>query len=142
MESFFGGQPGQPFEIKQVFTSYHGVTDSIDADLNKRWTSPIQVGEFVVVAYGEPCTDTYNTYRNIDLAYDNKTHNWTLWRKAYDDSKTNAGGLYYELIGSMTGNTPKIVIETPATVLDADKDPVVVTDLSNIDEPHIEFQLP
>lgn len=143
MESYFGGRPGQPFEIKQVFTSYHGSTNSIDADLSKGWTSPIQVGEFVCVSYGEPGTDEYNTYRNIDLqSTEGKAHNWTLWRKAYDDSYTSAGGLYYELIGSMTGNTPNIVVETPATVVASNIDPGVEYDNSNTDEPHIIFSLP
>lgn len=142
MYSFYGGQPGQAFTIKQVFTSYNGTSNSIKSDIEKGWTSPISVGEFVSISYGEPGTTEYETNRNIDLTAEGKAHNCTLWQKTYDEDVGNASGLAYTLIGSMTGNTPKIVVDTPATVLDADQEPAIVYDNSSTDEPHIEFQLP
>lgn len=142
MNSFYGGPNGQSFEIKAVFTSKNGLTNSLANDLSKGWTSPISVGEHVVVSYGMPNDEKFNEYRKIDLDKEGKGYNSTLWRKAYDESQGSANGLYYELIASMTGNTPQILVEQPSGVLDADEEPYVFYDGSNIDQPLLKFFLP
>ena len=50
MLSFYGGQAGQDFRIKQVF---HNKSELVE-DLNKRWFSNIGIGEYVVIAYDMP----------------------------------------------------------------------------------------
>lgn len=142
MQSFYGGPAGQSFEIKKIFESYYG-PDGAQVDLDKGWASPISVGEFVMVSYGLPSDATYMTRMNYDLKAGNKQNlNSTLWQKVYDESAGEGSGLSYKLISSCTGNTPKISITTPATVLHANEQPDVETDLSNQDMPVIQFKLP
>lgn len=142
MTGFYGGPNGQSFDIKEIFTSKNGLTDSLASDLAKGWTSPIAVGEFVIISYGMPNDENYNELRKIDLDKEGKGYNSTLWRKRYDEEKGNAGGLYYELIASMTGNTPHILVEQPSFILNANEEPEVIYDGSNIDLPVIQFCLP
>lgn len=142
MQNFYGGPNGQSFEIKEIFTSKNGLTNSLANDLSKGWTSPISVDEFVIVSYGMPNDEKFDDYRNIDILKEGKGYNSTLWQKCYDESKGSANGLYYKLIASMTGNTPEILIEQPAGILNADKDPYVTYDNSNIDQPVMKFFLP
>lgn len=138
MESFYGGPKGQDFSVKQVFTSKY----QLDRDLAKGWTSPISVGEFVAVSYGLPSDASYDTYKNEDLNNYKKSYNSTLWRKTYtDDGSGSAGGLSYELIASMTGNTPRIRINT-TEVLDVDQNPNVNWDNTDLDILYLTFQLP
>lgn len=142
MNSFYGGPNGQSFEIKEIFTSKNGLTNSLANDLSKGWTSPISVGEFVVVSYGMPNDENYNELRQIDLDKEGKGYNSTLWQKCYDEEQGSANGLYYRLIASMTGNTPHLLVDQPAGVLDADQNPYVTFDGSDIDQPVLKFFLP
>lgn len=142
MQSFYGGPAGQSFEIKQVFSSFYG-PNGAQADLVKGWASPISVGEFVMISYGKPTDPGYLENQKQDLEKGEKKNlNSTLWQKIYDESAGEGSGLSYKFITSCTGNTPKISITTPATVLDADQQPQVNTDLSNPDLPVIIFALP
>lgn len=142
MQSFYGGPVGQSFEIKQVFSSFYG-PNGAQADLVKGWASPISVGEFVMVSYGKPTDPDYLENQKQDLEKGEKKNlNSTLWQKVYNESAGEGSGLSYKFITSCTGNTPKISITTPATVLDADQQPQVNTDLSNPDLPVISFALP
>lgn len=142
MQSFYGGPAGQSFEIKQVFSSFYG-PNGAQADLVKGWASPISVGEFVMVSYGKPTDPDYLENQKQDLEKGEKKNlNSTLWQKVYNESAGEGSGLSYKFITSCTGNTPKISITTPATVLDADQQPQVNTDLSNPDLPVISFALP
>lgn len=147
MNSFFGGPPGQSFAIKATFrsrygTAANGITDSMEADLAQGWTSPISIGEFVAISYGLPNDDNYEIYKLRDINIDGKTYNSTLWQKIYRELDGTANGISYKLISSMTGNTPHIIIDTPSEVLNADEEPDVIFDGSNIDSPHIKFKLP
>lgn len=142
MQSFYGGPAGQSFEIKQVFSSYYG-PNGAQTDLNKGWSSPISVGEFVMISYGKPTDPNYLTNQNYDLNAGNRQNlNSTLWQKVYNESAGEGSGLSYKFITSCTGNTPKISITVPAEVLHANEQPQVKTDLSNPDLPVIMFSLP
>ena len=142
MQSFYGGPAGQSFEIKQVFSSFYG-PNGAQADLVKGWASPISVVEFVMVSYGKPTDPDYLENQKQDLEKGEKKNlNSTLWQKVYNESAGEGSGLSYKFITSCTGNTPKISITTPATVLDANQQPQVNTDLSNPDLPVISFALP
>lgn len=137
MQSFYGGPAGQSFEIKQIFTSYQELLQ----DISQGWKSPISVGEFVMVSYGRPGDEDYDTNRNRDLnAGDHKQYNSTLWQKMYDESAGAGSGLSYKLISSCTGNTPRLDVNS--TVTDADVRPSVDSDLTNADIPKITFNLP
>lgn len=142
MQSFYGGPAGQSFEIKQVFSSFYG-PNGAQADLVKGWASPISVGEFVMISYGKPTDPEYLENQKQDLEKGEKKNlNSTLWQKVYNESVGEGSGLSYKFITSCAGNTPKISITTPATVLNANQQPQVNTDLSNPDLPVISFALP
>lgn len=145
--SFYGGPQGQSFEIKEIFKSRYGlpsngIIDSMEADLSKGWTSPINVGEYVIISYGLPSDENYDTYKIRDINVDGKTYNSTLWKKIYNEIDGTANGLSYRMISSMTGNTPRIIIEKPSIVLDANQEPDVEYDSTDVDSPRIKFKLP
>lgn len=139
MESFYGGPKGRDFDIKEIFTSKY----QMDRDLSKGWTSSIFPGDLVVVSYGLPSDTNYDIYKNEDLQNYGKSYNSTLWQKCYNDKdgSGSAGGLYYKMIASMTGNTPRISLND-TEVLDADEDPNVVWDNTDLDRLWLTFQLP
>lgn len=138
MESFYGGPKGQDFSIKYQFNTKY----QLDRDLTRGWTSPIQVGDYVIVSYGLPSDASYDTYKGEDIQYYGKSYNSTLWRKTYtDDGSGSAGGLSYQLIASMTGNTPRIRV-TDTIAIDADQEPNVVPDASDVDMLYLTFYLP
>lgn len=142
MNPFYGGMPGQSFYIKAIFTSKNGIANSIKHDLSLGWTSPISENEFVIVSYGLPSDPNYDIYKQIDIDAEGKVYNSTLWQKCYDETKGNASGWYYKLVASMTGNTPRFSVNQPIVVLDADEDPTVTLDGSDIDHPILFFSLP
>ena len=142
MQSFYGGPAGQSFEIKQVFSSYYG-PNGAQEDLTKGWASSISVGEFIMVSYGKTGEPEYWTNYNYDIdSGDKKNLNSTLWQKVYDESAGTNSGLTYKFITSCIGNTPKITVTLPARVLNANEEPKIETDLSNLDLPIISFELP
>lgn len=141
MNSFYGGPNGKSFSIRAIFTSRYGSTNSLTSDLAKGWTSPIAVGEYVLVSYGLPGEEeNYEAYRKQDLDVDGMSYNFTLWCKEYDEEDGTANGLSYKLQGSMTGNTPKIDLDF--TVTNADEEPSVTIDKTNPDAPKLHFRLP
>ena len=139
MESFYGGPKGKDFKIRQVFTSKY----QMDRDLTKGWTSSIFPGDLVIVSYGLPSDANYDIYKNEDLQNYGKSYNSTLWRKVFVDAdgSGSAGGLSYEMLASMTGNTPRIDITNPI-VLDADQKPNVRNDSTDLDNVLLTFLLP
>lgn len=139
MDSFYGGPRGQDFSIKQIFNT----RIDMDADLAKSWTSPISVGSFVVISYGLPSDANYEVYKGQDLNQYGKSYNSTLWLKCYNESVEgrSAAGLFYQLIASMTGNTPRIALN-PTEILDVNENPDVEWDNSDIDKLVLTFQLP
>lgn len=146
--SFYGGPAGISFEIKEIFTT----KVSLEAELTKGWHSNIQPGEYVVVSYGLPSDDMYDSYRIIDVNAYGKSYNSTLWQKVYNEDGEIAdatpttviqSGFYYRMIASMTGNTPRIMVSNPAVIVEnADYSPTIDYDNSNVDQPVITFHLP
>lgn len=124
------------------------------------WKSPISIGSYVVISYGSPGDpdSNYEQYfkQDIESNPDGKriSFNSTLWQKVYDPNQNSYNGINYELIMSMAGNTPRIILgdakveEVPAEqftkILDADLKPVVWLDRdnSNPDAPILYFALP
>ena len=139
MYSFYGGRKGQDFSIVAVFET----RGAMEEDLAKGWTSPIPVASYVMISYGLPSDENYATYRDQDIDDYGVAYNSTLWQKIYnEDSEMSASGLSYQLISSLTGNTPRISIKKPITVLNADEDPDVDIDNTNPDDAIISFSLP
>jgi hypothetical protein len=137
MDSFYGGINGQSFSIKKIFTT----KVALDADLSSGWTSTISVGEFVIVSYGMPTDENYETYRQKDLKASGKSYNSTLWQKTFDgDENGSAHGLSYKLISSMTGNTPNIGADVVWE--DANVNPYVVKTGDDLDKPVFTFHIP
>lgn len=139
MYSFYGGRKGQDFSIVAVFET----RGAMEEDLAKGWTSPIPVASYVMISYGLPSDENYATYRDQDIDDYGVAYNSTLWQKIYnEDSEMSAGGLSYQLISSLTGNTPRISIKKPITVLNADQPPDVDIDNTNPDDAILKFSLP
>ena len=139
MYSFYGGRKGQDFSIATVFST----RVEMEADLAKGWTSPIPVTSYVMISYGLPSDPNYATYRDQDIEAYGVSYNSTLWQKIYnEDEDMTANGLSYQLIASLTGNTPRISIDKPITVLDADEDPDVDINSTNPDDVVVTFKLP
>lgn len=139
MYSFYGGRKGQDFSIATVFST----RVEMETDLTKGWTSPIPVASYVMISYGLPSDPNYATYRDQDIEAYGVSYNSTLWQKIYnEDEDMTANGLRYQLIASLTGNTPRISIDKPITVLDADEDPDVDINSTNPDDVVVTFKLP
>lgn len=157
--SFYGGQQGKSFLISGIFEN----KSELKADLNKRWSSPIGQGEFVLISYGLPDItedSSYHTNSESDINTFGRVYNTTLWQKIYleegaadevypfdpnnfelvfPDKATY--GIAYKLIAAMTGNTPIISLDT-IDVLNADQNPYVTLDMTNAERPVLTFHLP
>ena len=89
MYSFYGGQKGQDFKISRIFSNR--AVDML-GDLKMRWTSPVGVGEYVFISYGDPSymneeDSIYNENLQIDLKASGKSYTNSLWQKIYVDKK-------------------------------------------------------
>lgn len=87
MYSFYGGQKGQDFKIARIFSNR--AIDMV-GDLQMRWTSPVNVGDYIFINYGDPSfmneeTSNYNTNLQIDLKASGKSFTNSLWQKIYVD---------------------------------------------------------
>lgn len=87
MYSFYGGQKGQDFKIARIFSNR--AIDMV-GDLQMRWTSPVNVGDYIFINYGDPSfmneeTSSYNTNLQIDLKASGKSFTNSLWQKIYVD---------------------------------------------------------
>ena len=87
MYSFYGGQKGQDFKITRIFSNR--AIDMV-GDLKARWTSPVNVGDYVFINYGDPSymneeTSSYNINLQIDLKDSGKSYTNSLWQKIYID---------------------------------------------------------
>ena len=98
MYSFYGGQKGQDFRITHIFPNR---SEGLLKDLQARWYSPINVGDYVFINYGdiaqlgETIVDsdgtvheietTYNKNLIIDLLNCGKSYTNSIWQKIYVD---------------------------------------------------------
>ena len=142
MLGFYGGPNGKSFEISWIFTTKTGDGNSLDKDVSMGWKSSISVGSYVVVSYGDPSSEDFDTYHQEDLKNDGKSYNATLWQKIYDENQNKNNGIAYRLITSISGYTPRIQFVTPVEKLDADADPQIEYDFSDIERPKIKLKLP
>ena len=98
MYSFYGGQKGKDFRIHTIFPNR---SEGLLKDLQARWYSPVNVGDYVFISYGNIADqDTYIVNKNgvsdevksaysrnldIDLFHCGKSYNNSLWQKIYVD---------------------------------------------------------
>lgn len=98
MYSFYGGQKGQDFKITRIFQNR---SEDLLADLQARWYSPVNVGDYVFINYGdiaeqnaefrnadgvvEEQLSNYNRNLKIDLDACGKSYSNSLWQKVYID---------------------------------------------------------
>lgn len=141
--SFYGGPAGQPFEIAKIFNT----KVELDSDLALTWGSPISDGQYVLISYGLPADEEYQTYRQKDIDTYGKSYNATLWKKIFVDKSGEFGGLDYQLVTAMPGNTPAITVKSSTHA--ADEDPTVKFEVgmvdgkeSNYETPIFQFELP
>ena len=98
MYSFYGGQKGQDFRVQHIFANR-----SVDLlkDLQARWYSPINVGDYVFISYGDIAEQSqvyttaegistekpskYTENLKIDLLNCGKSYSNSLWQKIYVD---------------------------------------------------------
>lgn len=139
--SFYGHQKGRDFVISSIFAN----TQDLEADLRRSWTSPVNVGEYVMISYGEMNSPEYRANKEIDRTAKGKNYNATLWRKDYLDKHGNgdAGGLTYTLLASLAGNTPKIELQE-TNILNANDFPNVSIEEDVVDPDYyrLTFSLP
>ena len=88
MYSFYGGQKGQDFKINRIFSNR---AEDMVNDLKARWMSPVNVGDYVFISYGDPSRmneegSIYNTNLQKDLQDTGKSYTNSLWQKIYVDS--------------------------------------------------------
>lgn len=160
MFSFYGGQQGKDFNIKEIFKN----KVSLQEDLNRRWQSPIAVGEIVLISYGLPSgihdkeNWVYDDNKQVDLDAYGKSYNSTLWQKIYTENASNQKddlqgieviyvsedyGLGYKLLTSLTGETPKVrILNSDEMILDADERPYIEVNKNDSDYPELSFYLP
>lgn len=93
MYSFYGGQKGQDFKVSHIFANR---SKDMLKDLQARWYSPVNVGDYVFISYGDISerdiseTEKSNYRKNleIDLFNCGKSYANSLWQKVYvDDNK-------------------------------------------------------
>lgn len=142
MQSFYGGPSGKSFIISWIFSTKNGTGNSMQNDIGMGWKSPISVGSYVVISYGEPNSKDYEFYLKQDLDIDSKSYNSTLWQKIYDETQNENNGISYRLIMSMAGFTPRIEFLKPVESLDADQMPDIIYDNTNVDKPTVQLRLP
>lgn len=114
-------------------------------DIGLGWKSPVPIGSYVVISYGNPGTNEHKANWETDSGAQGETkisYNSTLWEKVYDQSLKSNNGIGYRLIMSMAGLTPKI--DVTSEWIDANRDPLAEID-QNSDQatnPRIKFSLP
>lgn len=93
MYSFYGGQKGQDFRIVRIFSNR---SEELMKDLQARWYSPVNVGDYVFINYGdisavstENNISTYEKNLNIDLMNCGKSYTNSIWQKIYIDENKN-----------------------------------------------------
>lgn len=120
MYSFYGGQKGQDFKITRIFANR---SIELMRDLQARWHSPVNVGDYVFISYGDISQPDNYTYINesgetydvqssyssnlsVDLEYCGRNYSNSIWQKIYvDENKKVSPTLpVFEEVNGITGD--------------------------------------
>lgn len=161
MLSFYGGQNGQSFTIKQVFNNCTALVADL-TDVN----SPVEIDEYVTIFYGKPGSLDYQINFDTDnpseeeigagaVKYGNR--NASFWKKVYkleDEIKkldgieklkylsaTDTNVRYYNL-GYFSANTPVLEINSTTGIAPDETPEAKVNSLSTPDKYILDFCIP
>ena len=129
MLSFYGGPAGKDFTIKTVFPN----KTKMDEDVALGNDSPIYVGDYVLISYGDPNSPTFAENLEAD---GNISQNATLWKKEWDD------GYNYREIVSIASNYPKFAAGSIEASLPFGSAPQLSIDSTSLANPKIGLKMP
>lgn len=129
MLSFYGGPAGKDFAIARVFPN----KAAMDADVALGKDSPIYVGDYVLISYGDPNQSEFSA----NLAVDGDTsYNATLWKKEWEN------GYSYREIVSIASSYPKFAAGNIESSLPFGAAPQLSIDSSSLANPKIGLKMP
>ena len=129
MLSFYGGPAGKDFTIAKIFPN----KAAMDADIALGHDSPIYVGDYVLISYGDPNQSEFA----VNLAADGDTsYNATLWKKEWND------GYSYREIVSIASSYPKFAAGNIESSLKFGEAPQLTVDSSSPANPKIGLKMP
>lgn len=129
MLSFYGGPAGKDFTIAKIFPN----KAKMDEDVALGNDSPIYVGDYVLISYGDPNSPKFAE----NLAADGDTsYNATLWKKEWND------GYSYREIVSIASSYPKFAAGNIEASLPFGSAPQLTIDSSSLANPKIGLKMP
>lgn len=129
MLSFYGGPAGKDFTIAETFPN----KAKMDEDVALGNDSPIYVGDYVLISYGDPNSPKFAE----NLAADGDTsYNATLWKKEWND------GYSYREIVSIASSYPKFAAGNIEANLPFGSAPQLSIDSSSLANPKIGLKMP
>lgn len=129
MLSFYGGPAGKDFAIARVFPN----KVAMDADVALGKDSPIYVGDYVLISYGDPNQSEFS----VNLAADGDTsYNATLWKKEWKN------GYSYREIVSIASSYPKFAAGNIESSLKFGEAPQLTIDSSSLANPKVGLKMP
>lgn len=131
MLSFYGGPAGKDFRIAKVFQN----KVELDADLAAT-SSDIHAGDYVLISYGDPNTESFSTNLAKDANAYSKNYNATIWKKDWDN------GYIYENIVSIAGSYPYFTTESVEASLPFGSTPQLEVDSSSLANPKLKLIMP
>ena len=129
MLSFYGGPAGKDFTIAGTFPN----KAEMDADIALGNDSPIYVGDYVLISYGDPNSPKFAENLEAD---GNISQNATLWKKEWND------GYSYREIVSIASSYPKFAAGNIEASLPFGSAPQLSIDSSSLANPKIGLKMP
>lgn len=129
MLSFYGGPAGKDFTIAGTFPN----KAKMDADIALGNDSPIYVGDYVLISYGDPNSPKFAENLEAD---GNISQNATLWKKEWND------GYSYREIVSIASSYPKFAAGNIEASLPFGSAPQLSIDSSSLANPKIGLKMP
>ena len=129
MLSFYGGPAGKDFTIAGTFPN----KAEMDADIALGNDSPIYVGDYVLISYGDPNSPKFAENLEAD---GNISQNATLWKKEWND------GYSYREIVSIASSYPKFAAGNIEASLPFGSAPQLTIDSSSLANPKVGLKMP
>lgn len=129
MLSFYGGPAGKDFTIAETFPN----KAKMDEDVALGNDSPIYVGDYVLISYGDPNSPKFAENLEAD---DNISYNATLWKKEWNN------GYSYREIVSIASSYPKFAAGNIEANLPFGSAPQLTIDSTSLANPKIGLKMP